>query len=202
MFFLSLFVLGCAKQSSVENPLTNNQPVRQPVHRITATVSASSTDLKVASAPRVRQSDPKPLPAGHCVNGEVAYFTCTLRGGNVLSLCGSSDLNSESAHLQYRYGSRRRANLYFPEESEHSLSRFSFHVERRVRSMGDTVHFELGSYHYSISSMSGADHIGDREIRNFKGVYVEKDGKVVALHVCRESPVDSLSQLAEVLTNR
>ena len=100
-----------------------------------------------------RVTAPEPLPAGHCVDGEVVYFTCTLRGGKVLSLCGSKDLDSESAHLQYRYGSRHRAKLYFPEDSDRSLSRFRFHVERRVRSTGDTVQFDRGAYHYSISSI-------------------------------------------------
>ena len=67
-----------------------------------------------------------------CAQGETDHFSCPIGAGNkMLSVCSNivenGDVNADS-WLQYRFGTKNKIELAFPEEKAGSLSRFEGHV--------------------------------------------------------------------------
>lgn len=95
-----------------------------------------------------------------CAKGETIFFSCPVRGGRVVSLCGSIGGDSGSAGaaewLQYRFGRPGVVELSFPQTKQDSLSKFKGeHVLSHLADAemsADAVSFVSGGIGYRIES--------------------------------------------------
>jgi hypothetical protein len=49
-----------------------------------------------------------------CTNQEDTYFTCTLKNGKLVSVCGTDYVSDKSGYLVYRYGTNQKIELSLP----------------------------------------------------------------------------------------
>ncbi|MCO4744896.1 MAG: hypothetical protein KC912_08905 [Proteobacteria bacterium] len=185
---LPLLLLACATNP----PQVAQEPSPASPPAATDAPVAAKTE-KPPTPTTVREA---PRPKGHCSSGELAYFDCAAGDQKHLSLCGSADLSPPTAFLSYRYGPLGAPELVYPESPRGSLERFHYEARAHVRSQGDTVHFDNGSFRYTVMAMSGSGHPGEGAPNNFVGVMVEEDGKSIATVTCTGTAADQLAKLA------
>lgn len=61
-----------------------------------------------------------------CASGEDVYFSCSLLGGKVVSVCASGNNDPRSGYVQYRYGLIDNIELIYPIKKSPPLGRFFF----------------------------------------------------------------------------
>lgn len=92
---------------------------------------------------------------GHCESGEKTFFSCEVRGGKVVSICGGSDW------LQYRFGKLKHVEISFPSEKTDSLKQFTgasrFH--KAVQVSAEYLMFERSGVEYSVTQMQGGSEL-------------------------------------------
>lgn len=65
-----------------------------------------------------------------CKAGETTYFSCALKGGKVVSVCGSGEVEPaegsprSASWLQYRMGRPQALELVFPKQKDGSVAKF------------------------------------------------------------------------------
>jgi hypothetical protein len=92
-----------------------------------------------------------------CTEQEDTSFTCTLKNSKLVSVCGAADLSDRAGYLVYRYGTKEKIELSFPNRPTEF---------RRITSQDETVddktgeddqfiHFRNGRFSYIIYSAIG-----------------------------------------------
>jgi hypothetical protein len=81
---------------------------------------------------------------GHCLANEEIYFSCLMKNGKTLSLCGSAN------ELSYKYGKPGQLELVFPSNTEHSMDHFSYNNFSRYGVDYFRVSFTNEPYQYTI----------------------------------------------------
>lgn len=67
-----------------------------------------------------------------CTKGETTYFSCRVKGGKLVSLCGDAYVKEQTPYweesdnpwLQYRFGLPERVELVYPLSRKESLNKF------------------------------------------------------------------------------
>ncbi|WMJ08867.1 hypothetical protein [Nitrosomonas sp. sh817] len=124
----------------------------------------------------------------HCQPHEQIIFSCSL-GKKTVSVCASKDLSADNGYLQYRFGQPGRIELNLPALPQSApVNQF---VQARSLMFsgggGGYLRFISEPYHYIVYSAIGKGW-GPKD-----GVAVEKSGRLMAYHECRDIPVSKLS---------
>lgn len=126
-------------------------------------------------------------PQGLCSAGETPYFVCQTGRQKVVSLCGTPP-----GKLQYRFGTKARVELSFPEDASTGAKSFLFAHYFRFQTDRTEVSFTNKAVDYAIF-----DYTEDRKRR--AGVRVTSaDGKETEI-VCSGAISSRLPELKSVL---
>ncbi len=117
----------------------------------------------------------------HCTSEETVVFSCSL-GNKTVSVCGSKGFTGTSGYLQYRFGKHGAPENIYPSLGDPPTK----YTERQWVPLGGGgeayLRFKKANYAYVVySSYSHGNE--------FFGVVVEKNGKVIANHKCRNNPI-------------
>lgn len=123
-----------------------------------------------------------------CEQQEQVIFSCSL-GKKTVSVCASADLSASSGYLQYRFGRKTAIELAFPVLPPSApAARF---VQARSLMFsgggGGYLRFIREPYHYIVYTAIGKGW-GPKD-----GVAVEKSGRLIIYHECRDIPVSKFS---------
>jgi hypothetical protein len=84
----------------------------------------------------------------HCLSSEEVYFSCLMKNGKILSLCGDS--NNQNKSIAYRYGNINNLELIFPAGTSESEKQFKYNNYFRYGVDYYRVGFLSGQYYYQI----------------------------------------------------
>ncbi|OQW40761.1 MAG: hypothetical protein A4S08_03875 [Proteobacteria bacterium SG_bin4] len=124
-----------------------------------------------------------------CKQQEQVIFSCSL-GKKTVSVCASNDLSANSGYLQYRFGQSGRIELTLPTVPQ-STPNAQFVQARTLMFSGGGggyLRFISEPYHYIVYTAIGKGW-GPKD-----GVAVEKNGRLIADHECRDIPVSKFSE--------
>lgn len=116
-----------------------------------------------------------------CSSNELAVFSCRI-GHKIVSLCATADLSETAGTLLYRFGSKSRIEIVFPETSDHPKNHFKMGLMDYSDSSGDFIRFERGDYLYTLYSWAKMPDPYTRD-----GVEVRKNSKLIADLRCNTS---------------
>ena len=86
--------------------------------------------------PKVEVPRPQLDHATHCARDEQILFSCKVRGAQIVSICGSSNLARRKGWLQYRFGKAKRVVRTFPEDRGLSRASFTYAQDQSGESLG------------------------------------------------------------------
>jgi hypothetical protein len=86
-----------------------------------------------------------------CRPTEVAVFTCRIaRSAKIASLCASEKLTEQEGYVQYRFGTRKKIELEFPEIRQHSAQQFVLDFYIRPMVTRSSISFEVHANRYTL----------------------------------------------------
>ncbi|MDO8990668.1 MAG: hypothetical protein Q7U91_13675 [Sideroxyarcus sp.] len=149
----------------------------------------TQTIYKISPTEKISVFAGKPDEYGHrnpslCRFNERTYFSCSVKGGKTVSVCGSRIINESRGYLQYRFGKRGAIELALPETLEHPSKLFTQTNDKEMRIQSATLTIKKGLFAYTAYSTQG---IGS-DLPN--GVFVTKNNKKVADMPCTENVVE------------
>ncbi|MFL6630471.1 MAG: hypothetical protein ACJ8G1_28820 [Vitreoscilla sp.] len=98
-------------------------------------------------------------PETLCQSGETDFFSCMLREGQIVSVCGKIHDSPTSADwLQYRFGRPQMIEMAWPKDRQESLKKFEGNVFNRY-SISD-LRFLVGNALYGVSISAGGEDNG------------------------------------------
>jgi hypothetical protein len=135
---------------------------REAILRI-ITLSALAASLSLSAGPLLADS--------LCEKDETTYFSCKINNSKkIASLCGRYPTNvfdldileqdafiEQRAFLTYRFGTKQRIELEYPEKRKNSLKKFEGVALHSHYGDIHEVYFSSGNYSYSVSSGDGED---------------------------------------------
>lgn len=133
----------------------------------------------------------------HCGSREV-FFSCTVEGGKVLSVCGTTGISGEDPTISYHFGPLGSPELSFPEQSAGSTATFTYSEPTSAQAMGSQVAFASGEYRYEVIEMVGGGGPSG-EANNFSGVVILKGDEQIATKGCTGSPKTAWERLSSIL---
>lgn len=155
-----------------------SQPPAAPEPATEAPAPAPAPEQPAAEAPQALTE-----PLGHCVPGEVAVFSCPVRGGKIASVCASRADAGARWWLQYRFGPAGAPELSWPEPGSPPAIRYW--EQSAMTSSTRALWFEREGHNYMAYD---SDCFGrgstDGICEGFVGVRVRKDDKDVAELPC------------------
>lgn len=86
----------------------------------------------------------------NCEINEKVYFSCDIKSGKTISLCGNVNSNANPVDLTYRFGRDNKIELIFPESKKGSLEKFNYNHYFRYQTDYLSVGFVNGKYSYGI----------------------------------------------------
>ncbi|MES2943001.1 MAG: hypothetical protein V4772_09060 [Pseudomonadota bacterium] len=118
-----------------------------------------------------------------CTASERVFFSCEIKQGRQVSVCGSADLTPTSGYLQYRIGkSAAVPELVFPADFKHPAGQFDFSNEGfGAKSSTRNLRFRSGAYVYVIYASTYA--FGT----NAAGVAVKKGVEPIRYVACQKN---------------
>lgn len=131
-------------------------------------------------------------PIDSCVPPEKVYFSCELRN-KIVSICGSTEINSTSGYLQYRIGKPfHTPELELPHEKAQPQKFFRYGSESRSATGSiQNLSIDSGEYNYTIYRFTHAFE------GNSTGIAVKKSGEIISYLRCQELNVlDNLIDLS------
>lgn len=117
-----------------------------------------------------------------CRPGETPAFSCAT-GGKIASLCATPDAEGATRALTYRFGTRRKLELTYPDEGTRPPDAF------RYRSAG----YSAGGAEFLTFSISATKYILYSDYYRGKerdGIMVERGEKRIAHLLCRGTALD------------
>ena len=141
-----------------------------------------------------------------CSKSEHIIFSCRVKGqakvsparsDKIVSLCASSDLDSEHGYLQYRFGLPNRIELEFPKSREGTQQMFTYTHYFRFQVDLTEISFNIDDYEYSILD----DYNGEEKPPIIlQGVSVKPPGRAQdSMLTCRNKPIADFSTIGDVL---
>jgi hypothetical protein len=126
-------------------------------------------------------------PEGLCVPSEKTFFSCRIRDGRWISLCGAPP-----ASLQYRFGKREHIELRFPEKAEEGPSKLRYAHYFRFQTERAEIAFDNQGVAYAVY-----DYTEKR--KRDAGARVDLPGGKTREFACAGRIVSRLSELEKVL---
>jgi hypothetical protein len=104
--------------------------------------------------------------AGHCTKGEIAYFSCQIKGSDKsVSVCGSriaddGDGIDDGAWIQYRFGKPGKPDMVYPDKKSSPARHFSGEsiLANDVRLYA--LMFSRGGYKYEVVHTQENNFVG------------------------------------------
>lgn len=102
------------------------------------------------------------VPPSLCRVDETTYFSCPMKNGRTVSVCGSPNLVNDSSYLQYRYGRiNQPPELLFPASPRTPRGLFEFsNAGMGAKASVRNLRFRIGEYTYVVFSYTA---VYDRE---------------------------------------
>ncbi len=139
-----------------------------------------ATSLLIASAALpVAAADTRP---NLCKPGEVPAWSCST-GGKIASLCASANLSENEGALIYRFGTRKKIELSYPEDGAKPQASYVGGVTGYSGGGTDYIRFKIGDISYTLYS----DYYRGREM---DGIAIERGEKLLSALRCRSGAVD------------
>lgn len=155
------------------------------------TVALVTRATLASTAPNVVRQTPAPR-GSWCTDAETDLFTCH-PGGNRVSVCASKGATARQGQLQYRFGPAKggAAELNLPATATPPARSATGEAAGFSGGGGAWLRFSQGNHAYVVYSGVGRwGKNGATEERH--GVQVERNGKVLATLVCRNTDVNEL----------
>lgn len=141
-----------------------------------------------------------------CSNSEHIIFSCRIKGQakvsparpeKIVSLCASSDLDSERGYLQYRFGLPNGIELEFPKSRQSTQQMFTYTHYFRFQFDLTEISFSIDDYEYSILD----DYNGEEKPPIIlQGVSVKTRGRTQdSMLTCRTKAKADFSTIGDVL---
>ncbi|MBX8488623.1 hypothetical protein K5D34_12250 [Pseudomonas cichorii] len=119
-----------------------------------------------------------------CKEDEDIYFSCSLSGGKIVSVCASGNTDPSTGYIQYRYGTPGNIEMTYPEKAIPPMGHL-FLVNASEGSVNkDIIKFKNGSYTYIIAQST------------VSSLSVLKNDKVVLRKSCNEGDNAFVSRAA------
>ena len=133
-----------------------------------------------------------------CENTEKVVFSCQLKSGKVVSLCGSSKFTKSDGYLQYRFGLPGKLELEYPQQR--SDSQKSFHYRHYFRAQIDLTEISFSANGYTYTVFSNYNDEGTPAISD-QGVKVTPASKKEVSYGCRSKANADFGDLSDVFEN-
>ncbi len=94
------------------------------------------------------------MAEGLCTPEEHTYFSCPIKSGKTLSVCGQKTADSLS-WLQYRFGTKQKIELSYPTDAKNikpgEVFSFSHYMRGSPFTQNDNLSFTNGSTTYNVT---------------------------------------------------
>ena len=110
-------------------------------------------------------------------------FACST-GSKIVSLCASPTLDANSGALTYRFGTKGKLELSYPQPGVNPQQAFSGGVTGYSGGGADYIRFTVGDTAYTLFS----DYYRGREN---DGLVIERSGKMISMLRCRAGAMDA-----------
>jgi hypothetical protein len=122
-----------------------------------------------------------------CSPDEAIVFSC-LVGKKTISYCASTDLDENRGYMQYRFGTKEKIELVFPEAKVNPKGNFEIIYTRPMNDNGSRadaldINFNIGKFIYSLDYMDGAKEAAK--------LNVSRDGKSLAKLSCNSKSIQT-----------
>ena len=117
-----------------------------------------------------------------CKAGEAVVFSCNT-GKKLISVCASENLAANAGYVQYRFGTKEKLELSFPDNEFHPGLYATGGNLMYSGGGGAYMRFNNGAYSYVVYSGIGKGW-------EKQGVAVEKNGKLLSNIPCKEPSVE------------
>lgn len=142
------------------------------IHKITTLV-----EISVFAGKPVRYDQPPSL----CRFNEKTYFSCSVKGGKMIAVCGSRIITETRGYLQYRFGKENAIELALPKNLDHPSKFFTQTKFLGMREESATLKIRNEPFSYTVYYTKGTGS----NLAN--GVVVTKNNKQVADIPCSEN---------------
>ncbi|MDP3877330.1 MAG: hypothetical protein Q8Q50_10145 [Methylobacter sp.] len=124
-----------------------------------------------------------------CKQNEVDLFFCQ-SAKKTVSLCASKNLSKTDGYLQYRFGSKRKIELNYPEQLEHPSNFFTYGSGFYSGGGSNSyLRFNINKFIYTIYTADGSVSKTRGPDNSFhweeSGIVVEKNDKIISNFICR-----------------
>jgi hypothetical protein len=133
------------------------------------------------------RADAPATPAGLCQPGETVYFSCRVRAGKQVALCGQLP-----AALQYRFGRPGRVELAYPANAASGPQAMAYAGYARYQAERQTVRFKTDGAEYTVFDFQEGQ-------RRHAGVSVLPAGAQAETERACTGPVTSQLQLLKAV---
>lgn len=101
-----------------------------------------------------------------CAEDEDIYFSCSLSGGKIVSVCASGNTEPSAGYVQYRYGTPDRIEINYPEKMLPPRQHFFFVNASEGSVNKDIIKFKNGSYTYIVaqSTVSSLSVLNNKKV--------------------------------------
>jgi hypothetical protein len=130
--------------------------------------------------------------ASHCAKSERTYFSCEVKGGKVLSLCGTPTTSGAITGRRYAFGARDRVELAYPGRS---AGQFLYSDYARYMTEYREIGFTASGYKYIVF----ARYIGDSAPGPTYGVEVIAPNGKGGQIPCTGTVVDRVAEFGQGL---
>lgn len=120
-----------------------------------------------------------------CSELEDVYFSCPLSNGKMVSICASKNSSPSVGYVQYRYGSRKIVELYYPSVKKAPMNLIFYVNASEGSSSLDIIKFRNRGYTYKVYQAF------------VSGLTVLRHGRVVKRENCEPSKYAFISDKAE-----
>ncbi|MGL5452520.1 MAG: hypothetical protein ACRDBT_08985 [Aeromonas sp.] len=117
-----------------------------------------------------------------CQSQEEVLFACST-GKKIISVCASDDFSAHSGYVQYRFGTKKKIELAFPEQPGHPSTFATGGTITYAGGGAAYMRFNNGAHSYVV--YSGMGRGWDKQ-----GVVVEKRGKMLVNILCKTPSVE------------
>ncbi len=135
--------------------------------------------------------------ASLCTASEHIIFSCTVKQGKVLSLCGSRDLTKDRGYLQYRFGLPAKVELEFPKDRTGTQQKFHYSHYFRAQVDMTEISFTNEGYQYLLFDTYNGE---EKPAVSEQGITITPPGKQNGTTLqCHTKPKADFSILADIL---
>lgn len=190
IFSIALYLLLAAfafSHQSSESKATNTAKSSQSVEQTSKTeqsIQAHGSANTTSASESAFITDQLEASDTLCVAKEKIIFSCST-GKEIISVCSSEYLSSDTGYVQYRYGTKTMVELTFPEQKTHPKDFTKGGNLTFSGGGGSYMSLNNGEYSYIVYSGIGKNWEKD-------GLVVKKSGETLSNIPCKSSVVSNI----------